>query len=138
MGPREEDIAEAQAHQQAAQATLALLQHKLTQAELRAPQAAVVRSCLLEVGACASPTAYRVCFPKICLVWLVDLSGNLSFFGKVYGLYGRRLQTRLQEIVQQFGLEAYARTGADLLPGGKAVSGHGQRLTARVRDRVFG
>ena len=49
-----------------------------------------------------------------------------------------RLQTRLQEIVQQFGLEAYARTGADLLPGGKAVSGHGQRLTARVRDRVFG
>lgn len=49
--------------------------------------------------------------------WLTCLE-NLSFLGKAYGLYGRRLQTRLQEIVQQFGLEAYARTGADLLPGG--------------------
>lgn len=55
VGPREEDIAEAQAHQQAAQASLALLQHKFTQAELRAPQAAVVRSRLLEVGDMASP-----------------------------------------------------------------------------------
>lgn len=54
-GPRDEDIAEAQALLQSSQASLNLLRYKLTQAELKAPQAAVVRSRLLEVGDMASP-----------------------------------------------------------------------------------
>jgi len=55
VGPREEDIARAEAQLQAAQAQRALLQHRLDQAELRAPQAAVVRARLLEPGDMASP-----------------------------------------------------------------------------------
>jgi len=54
-GPREEDIARAEAQLRAAQAGRALLQHRLDLAALRAPQAAVVRSRLLEPGDMASP-----------------------------------------------------------------------------------
>jgi len=54
-GPREEDIGRAEAQLRAAQAEYALLQHRLDQAELRAPQAAVVRARLLEPGDMASP-----------------------------------------------------------------------------------
>ncbi|WP_459617673.1 HlyD family efflux transporter periplasmic adaptor subunit [Bordetella sp. 2513F-2] len=54
-GPRAEDLARAQAQLQAAQAEQALLRHRIAQAELRAPQAAVVRSRLLEPGDMASP-----------------------------------------------------------------------------------
>jgi len=55
VGPRREDIARAEAQLQAAQAERALQQHRIDLAELRAPQAAVVRSRLLEPGDMASP-----------------------------------------------------------------------------------
>lgn len=55
IGPRAEDIAQAEAQLQVARAQLALLQHNLDEAELRAPQNAVVRSRLLEPGDMASP-----------------------------------------------------------------------------------
>ncbi|KAF1042800.1 HlyD family efflux transporter periplasmic adaptor subunit [Xylophilus sp.] len=55
IGPRREDIARAEAQLRAARAEQALLQHRIDQAELRAPQAAVVRSRLLEPGDMASP-----------------------------------------------------------------------------------
>lgn len=54
-GPREEDIAQARAQVDAAQADLALLQQQLKDAELLAPIDAVVRSRLLEPGELASP-----------------------------------------------------------------------------------
>ncbi|MFD2838936.1 HlyD family efflux transporter periplasmic adaptor subunit [Azotobacter vinelandii] len=55
IGPRQEDIARAEAQLRAAQAERALLQHRIDLAELRAPQAAVVRARLLEPGDMASP-----------------------------------------------------------------------------------
>lgn len=55
LGPRDEDIAEATAQWQASQAELALLRHRLAQAELKAPTDAVVRARLLEPGDMASP-----------------------------------------------------------------------------------
>lgn len=54
-GPRVEDIDQAEAQLKAAQAELALMEHQLSEAELRAPIAAVVRSRLLEPGDIASP-----------------------------------------------------------------------------------
>lgn len=55
LGPRSEDIARAQAQLDAARAERALLQHRIDLAELKAPQAAVVRARLLEPGDMASP-----------------------------------------------------------------------------------
>lgn len=55
IGPRQEDIARAEAQWQGAQADQALLQHRIDLSVLRAPQAAVVRSRLLEPGDMASP-----------------------------------------------------------------------------------
>ena len=54
-GPRKEDIAQAQAQLEAARADLALMNHKLAEAELKAPIDAVVRARLLEPGDMASP-----------------------------------------------------------------------------------
>jgi HlyD family secretion protein len=55
LGPRQEDIGEAEAQLQVARAELALLKHRVGQAQLLAPVAAVVRSRLLEPGDMASP-----------------------------------------------------------------------------------
>lgn len=55
VGPRREDIAQAQAQLDAAAADLALVKHQLGEAELRAPIGAIVRSRLLEPGDMASP-----------------------------------------------------------------------------------
>jgi HlyD family secretion protein len=54
-GPRKEDIAQAQAQLEVARAELALLNHQLAQAELKAPIDAVVRARLMEPGDMASP-----------------------------------------------------------------------------------
>ncbi|MDB6000374.1 MAG: secretion protein HlyD family protein [Rhizobacter sp.] len=55
IGPRKEDIAQAQAQLEVARAELALLAHQFDEAELKAPMAAVVRARLLEPGDMASP-----------------------------------------------------------------------------------
>ncbi|MGP3790566.1 HlyD family efflux transporter periplasmic adaptor subunit [Pseudomonas sp. B392_1p] len=55
LGPREEDVAGAEAQLKAAEAQLALLQHQIAQGELKSPAAAVVRSRLLEPGDMATP-----------------------------------------------------------------------------------
>ncbi len=55
IGPREEEIARATAQLQAARAEQALWRHRIDLALLRAPQAAIVRSRLLEPGDMASP-----------------------------------------------------------------------------------
>lgn len=54
-GARVEDVDQAEAQLKAAQAELSLMQHQLSEAELKAPVAAVVRSRLLEPGDMASP-----------------------------------------------------------------------------------
>jgi len=55
LGPREEDIAQAEAQLRSLQARLALLERQLSDAELVAPSDTVVRSRLLEPGEMASP-----------------------------------------------------------------------------------
>lgn len=55
IGPRDEDIGQARAELQVLRAQLALQEHQLTLAELKAPLNAVVRSRLLEPGDMASP-----------------------------------------------------------------------------------
>ena len=54
-GPRAEDIAQAEAQLEGAQAELALLKRQLADAELVAPTDAVVRSRLMEPGELATP-----------------------------------------------------------------------------------
>lgn len=62
IGPRAEDIARAEAQLKVAKAEQALLQHRLYLAELRAPQAGMVRARLVEPGDMASPqrAAYTI------------------------------------------------------------------------------
>jgi membrane fusion protein PltH len=55
IGPRKEDIAEAEAQLQANEAQLALLRQQLVDAQLLAPMDAVVRTRILEPGDMASP-----------------------------------------------------------------------------------
>lgn len=55
LGPRQEDVAGAQAQLDAAKAQLAFLQYQIDQGELKAPADAVVRSRLLEPGDMATP-----------------------------------------------------------------------------------
>lgn len=54
-GPRREDVAQAQAQLAAARADLALIEYQRSEAELRSPVNAVVRSRLMEPGDMASP-----------------------------------------------------------------------------------
>lgn len=54
-GPRKEDIGQAQAQLESARAELALMNHQLEEAQLKAPVDAVVRARLLEPGDMASP-----------------------------------------------------------------------------------
>jgi len=54
-GPRKEDIAQAQAQLDVAVAALAVLEHRLQEAQLKAPIDAVVRARLMEPGDMASP-----------------------------------------------------------------------------------
>ena len=55
LGARAEDLAAAEAQLEASNAQLALLQHQISQGELKAPADAVVRSRLLEPGDMATP-----------------------------------------------------------------------------------
>ncbi|ESQ97734.1 MULTISPECIES: HlyD family efflux transporter periplasmic adaptor subunit [Pseudomonadaceae] len=55
IGPRQEELAGAEAQLKASQAQLALLQHQVDQGQLMAPADAVVRSRLLEPGDMATP-----------------------------------------------------------------------------------
>ncbi len=56
IGPRDEDIAQAQAELEVARADLRLLEYYLSQAQLKAPRDATVRTRLLEPGDMASPS----------------------------------------------------------------------------------
>lgn len=55
LGPRQEEVAGAEAQLKASQAQLALLRHQIAQGTLQAPADAIVRSRLLEPGDMATP-----------------------------------------------------------------------------------
>ena len=76
VGPRKEDIGQAEAQLNVSRAELALLKHHIAQAELKAPQDAVVRARLLEPGDMASPQrpAYTLALtdPKWVRVYVTE------------------------------------------------------------------
>lgn len=55
---------------------------------------------------------------KFSLYGMLTVQENLHFFGGAYGLYGRKLDQRMQEIMEEFGLVSWAKTEASRLPGG--------------------
>lgn len=55
LGPRDEEVAGAEAQLEASKAQLAVLQHQISQGELKAPADAIVRSRLLEPGDMVTP-----------------------------------------------------------------------------------
>jgi HlyD family secretion protein len=55
IGPRREDIAQARAQLDAARADIAVMEHQLSEAQLKAPIRAVVRARLMEPGDMAAP-----------------------------------------------------------------------------------
>ncbi|WP_338770814.1 HlyD family efflux transporter periplasmic adaptor subunit [Massilia sp. METH4] len=75
-GPRTEEIAQAQAQFEAAQADIALIEHQLAQARLTAPVDAVVRARLMEPGDMASPQrpVYTLALadPKWVRAWVTE------------------------------------------------------------------
>ena len=82
-GPRAEEIAQAQAQLDAAQADIALIDHQLAEARLTAPVDAVVRSRLLEPGDMASPQrpVYTLALkdPKWVRAWVTEADlGRIS------------------------------------------------------------
>ncbi|MDB5806429.1 MAG: HlyD family efflux transporter periplasmic adaptor subunit [Betaproteobacteria bacterium] len=76
VGPRKEDIGQAEAQLNVSRAELALLKHRIAQAELKSPQDAVVRARLLEPGDMASPQrpAYTLAItdPKWVRVYITE------------------------------------------------------------------
>jgi HlyD family secretion protein len=100
LGPRKEDVAQAEAQLRADQARLDLLHRQLADAELLAPSAAVVRSRLLEPGEMVSPQrpvfALAIVDPKWVRAYVSELDlgkihpgmqasvGTDSFPGVVY------------------------------------------------------
>jgi HlyD family secretion protein len=76
-GPRQEDIAQAKAQLDAAEADLALLKRQLADAELRAPTDGVIRNRLMEPGELATPQrpvfALAITTPKWIRAYLSEV-----------------------------------------------------------------
>jgi HlyD family secretion protein len=70
IGPRQEDIAQAEAQLRGNEAQLALLQQELKDAQLFAPDDGVIRSRLLEPGDMSSPTKPVFTLAKIYPKWV--------------------------------------------------------------------
>lgn len=70
LGPRAEDIAQAEAQLRGNEAQLALLQQQLADADLRAPFDAVIRSRLMEPGEMASPSKPAFSLATIGTKWV--------------------------------------------------------------------
>lgn len=55
---------------------------------------------------------------KFSLYGDLSVEENLSFFGGAYGLYGKKLQQRMDEVLREFHLGEQEKTAAGKLPGG--------------------
>src|SRR5581483_986838 len=82
-GPRQEEIAEAEARWQAVEAQLTLLKQQLADAELRAPTDAVVRTRLLEPGEMSSPQKPVFSLAITDLKWVRAYVGEVNL-GRVH------------------------------------------------------
>lgn len=135
IGPRQEDVDGAEAQLQAAQAQLALLQHHISQGELKAPANAVVRSRLLEPGDMATPQrpvyALALTDPK----WVRIYVGEPDL-GKVKPGMAARVHTDSHPDQPVAGRVGYISSVAEFTP--KAVQTEELRthLVYEVRVRV--
>lgn len=64
---------------------------------------------------------------KFSLYSTLTVEENLIFFGGVYGLKGEKLENRMEEVKEQFGL-----TGQETKPSGELPGGFKQRLSMAV------
>lgn len=64
---------------------------------------------------------------KFSLYSTLTVEENLAFFGGVYGLKGEKLENRMEEVKEQFGL-----TGQETKPSGDLPGGFKQRLSMAV------
>jgi ABC-2 type transport system ATP-binding protein len=55
---------------------------------------------------------------KFSLYGDLSIKENLEFFGSAYGLYGARLRSRIQTVVEQFDLRGRENSPSGQLPGG--------------------
>lgn len=55
---------------------------------------------------------------KFALYGNLSVQENLVFFGQAYGLFGKKLNQRIETVVAQFELAAYLNAQSGLLPGG--------------------
>lgn len=134
IGPRTEDISEAQARMQGDLAQLDLLRAQLNDAELRAPFDAVVRSRLMEPGEMASPTKPVLALAGLGTKWvrayvaepdLVRLSPGQAAEIRVDGLAGKILD----------GWVGFISSVAEFTP--KSVQTEDLRTSLVFETRVF-
>jgi ABC-2 type transport system ATP-binding protein len=79
---------------------------------------ATVAGCSL--GADTTPLRSRIGYmsQKFSLYLDLPVEANIEFFGGAYGLYGKRLQYRRDEILERIGLLEHRKTTTADLPGG--------------------
>lgn len=115
VGPRKEDVAQQQARVDSAVASLALLRHRLSEAELKAPIDAVVRSRLLEPGDMASPQrpvyALAITSPKWVRAYVNEVD-----LGRVRPGMGATLTTDSQPARPLTGKVGYISSVAEFTP----------------------
>jgi ABC-2 type transport system ATP-binding protein len=76
----------------------------------------------IDLGRTAAAARARIGYmsQKFALYGVLSVLQNLRFFGSAYGLTGRRLRARIDRMLDEFGLHAYAdRTSEDLPLGYK-------------------
>ncbi|HEY4082502.1 MAG TPA: HlyD family efflux transporter periplasmic adaptor subunit [Burkholderiaceae bacterium] len=135
VGPRREDIGAADAQVKSAQAQLALLQHQIDQAELRAPADGIVRSRLVEPGDMASPQrpvfALALAGPKWVRVYLSEPD-----LGRVHTGMAANVRTDGQPGQAVQGTVAFISPVAEFTPKSVQTEELRTSLVYEVRVRV--
>jgi ABC-2 type transport system ATP-binding protein len=55
---------------------------------------------------------------KFSLYRTLSCVQNLEYFGRSYGLFGKKLQARIEELLEEFSLQKFAHTRSEALPFG--------------------
>jgi HlyD family secretion protein len=134
LGARTEDVAAAQAQLDAAQAQLALLQHQISQGELKAPADAVVRSRLLEPGDMATPQRPVFALALMRPKWIRIYVGE-SDLGRVKPGMSARVVTDSQPDQPIAGKVGYMSSVAEFTP--KSVQTEELRTSLVYEVRVL-
>lgn len=134
IGPRKEDIAQAEAQLNVSKAELALLKHQLSLAELKAPINAIVRSRLLEPGDMASPQrpvyALAITDPKWVRAYVTEVD-----LGRIKPGMSARVTTDSHPDQSIRGYVGYISSVAEFTP--KTVQTEELRTSLVYEVRVF-